>query len=433
MGVTLLVMVLLLTIFEGAARKWLFEDSPTLRYAAYFSKDICFVWAAILGRRRGRRFNLSWMGLCAGLILIPSAASSFANSNAVGTILAIRAYLVVPLCAFLAVPLVRSFRDVERCALAVAFSSLLVAALGVYQYNLPASHVLNRYDSSTEKSNIVAEGGHVRSTGTFSYIAGMAVMAGLGAWAGLVLVLPYPGRSKWLRQVGVAALMAALVCALVSMSRTALVVWIAVVFGALFLYMRASQSILLVLAVAMIVASLGLTNPTEQFETGAERNSLASGMAYRIQRADTFGERFGMVTRDLKAGIAAHPLGEGLGLGQPGGYSYEVKIPGGIEFEWGRIVFEVGVAGLVGALSFRFITALMCLRGLYTAADPARRILIAAALPFFGILSTSQMVFNHTGNTAAWVVMTTALAAVAATAGNTRPVMRGQPTKLRLP
>ena len=130
LGIALLAGVLLLTIFEGAARKWLFAGNPYLRYAAYFSKDFIFLWAAYLGARRGKQFHLSWFVLCTGLILLPSIVSTMANSNAVGMALSFRAYVAVPLCAFLAAPLVRSFRDVERCAVLVALATVAVGALG---------------------------------------------------------------------------------------------------------------------------------------------------------------------------------------------------------------------------------------------------------------------------------------------------------------
>jgi hypothetical protein len=115
-------------------------------------------------------------------------------------------------------------------------------------------------------------------------------------------------------------------------------------------------------------------------------------------------------------GISEYPFGEGLGLGQPGGMyaSYSVRASGGTEFEWGRIAFEVGVAGLLGALVIRAITALMCWRSLSASHEAPRRLVIAAALPFFAMMALGNMGFNHTGNSAAWAVMTTALGAVAA-------------------
>jgi hypothetical protein len=416
-GISLLVGVLVLTILEGAARKWLFAEKPGLRYAVYFSKDALFLCAAYLGARRQQRFALPWFGLCAGLVILPSLFGTLAHSNAVGIALSVRAYLIVPLCAFLCVPLVRSFADIERCAKIVALATLLMAPLGVIQYRLPPGHWLNRMDSGGEESLGVSNSGYVRASGTYAYLAGMTVMAGLGGWAGTLLALPLPGRRKTLRQFGFVVIGAALVCALVSMSRSALLVWGVCVVGAFALFWGMSRALIACIGVATVVVAVGLASPKEQLEATSGPDSITVGMMNRIRHSDTFSERLSMVLDELWLGVSQYTLGEGLGLGQPGGMyaSYGARVNGGTEFEWGRIAFEVGVAGLLGALLIRIVPGVICWRTLLVARDPVQRAIIATALPFFGIMALGNMAFNHTGNSAAWAVMTFALAAVPST------------------
>jgi hypothetical protein len=269
---------MLLTIFEGAARKWLFQGHPPLRYAAYFSKDLVFILAAYFGLRKGLRFDISWFVVCAILVLVPSLFATMVNSNLVGMSLSIRAYLVIPLCAFLAASLIQGFRDVERCAIAVAVSAVFVAGLGAYQYRLPRTHELNRYDTGTDEGKIAFNAGHVRATGTFSYIGGMAIMSGFGAWAGMFLVFPVLGRKNWVRCLGGAALVAGLICAAVAMSRSGLMFWFVTVAGGLLLYLRASQILVGGLATIAFMLALLTANPVEDLDELSSEHSLAHGL-----------------------------------------------------------------------------------------------------------------------------------------------------------
>jgi hypothetical protein len=88
-----------------------------------------------------------------------------------------------------------------------------------------------------------------------------------------------------------------------------------------------------------------------------------------------------------------------------------VQRDAGYESEWGRIAYEIGPAGLLGVLLLRFVTGMTCWNALRNATSDHRRLVLATALPFFGIMSLGWMAFNHVGNAAAWTVITLALAA----------------------
>jgi hypothetical protein len=325
--------------------------------------------------------------------------------------------LVVPACAFLAAPLLRNVRDAERLAIAVLLSAMIVVPLGVRQYNLPKNHILNRVDSGAEDSGGISRAGHTRAAGTFSSIGGMGLMAGVITWAGTFLAFPLPGRSVYLRLLGAFGLVAGLVCASVAMSRTGLVFWVAVLLGSLLLYMRVSRAITFLLGGFAVIWLLLSAAPSEDIEAIVEQDSLATGLLTRLSSGDVFTDRISYMVDNLLYGLFRHPFGEGLGLGQPGGHYAATGIStglGGYESEWGRIAFEVGAAGLIGVISIRLMAIFICWRSLRTAGDKGQRLVLATALPFFALMSTGKMAFNHVGNAFAWAVMAVALGAALA-------------------
>jgi hypothetical protein len=415
--------VMLMTIFEGAFRKWVFASDPLLRYATYFSKDVLFVYAAYLGWRRNPYFDLSWVAVCAALILLPSMGATLMAMNPVAVILSFRAYLILPICAYLSAPLIRNFRDAERCAVVVAFAAIAVALLSMYQYTLPATHFLNRYDSGIEAGHIVAEAGHVRATGTFAYISGMAMMAGFSAWAGTFLALPLTGRPVWLRFLGACAIVAGFICSATSMSRGALMFWGITLVGGCLMYLRPKHVFTVVLAMLVVSPFITGEGDEDDVASGKPNDSLISGLAYRMEHADTVSQRAGYMINNLLFGILRHPLGEGLGRGQPGGaYAAGLsKASLGYESEWGRIAFEIGPIGLAAALFMRFNSFRLCWRQFRASIYDQNRLILASVLPFFGIISLGWMVFNHTGNSFAWTAIALGLSTVVHAPNSVRP------------
>jgi hypothetical protein len=405
--------VMLLTIFEGAFRKWAFASNPMLRYATYFSKDVLFVYAAYVGLRHRSFFDMSWLAACAALIVLPSVGSTLMSLNPVGVLLSLRAYLIIPACAYLAASLVKDFRDIERCALLVAGSAIFVAILSTYQYSLPPSHFLNRYDSSTEDSHIVAVIGHVRATGTFAFISGMSMLAGCAAWAGTFLALPLSGRPFWVRLVGLAAIVAGFGCCTTAMIRSGLLFWGVTLIGGCLLYFRPKQIAAVVIALLLVSPFLSGGEEDVNGDTPRRSDSLTSGLVHRIENGDSVVERGTYMFNNFYWGMTRHPLGEGLGSGQPGGAHAAGKETQGLgyESEWGRIAFEVGPIGLTAVLLIRFATFRRCWHQFTRAADEQTRLVLATGLPFFGIMSLGWMAFNHTGNSFAWTVIALSLGA----------------------
>ncbi len=404
--------VMFLAIFEGAVRKWVFPSTPALRYATYVSKDLLLFYAAYLGLRRASLFDMSWVYLYVVLIVVPSAGPTLVSSNPVGVFLSMRAYVLIPVCAYLAAGLVRDFRDIERCALVVAVAAIGVAALGAWQYRLPATHVLNRYAWGDE-DYVVAEAGHVRATGTFAFISGMGMLAGVSAWAGALLAFPLPGRSWWVRAIGVACVGAGFVCFATSMSRGGALLWATTLVGSFLLYFR-PKHILGFLLMLLVAAPFVLSRePGSVGDAPPQSDTLTHGLAYRFEHADTFTERAGYVLMNLRLGLENHPLGEGLGVGQAGSRYISGDQSRPYESEWGRIAQEVGPIGLAAILLLRFGTCRRCWRQYVRSPDDRVRLVMATSLPYFAMMSLEWMAFNHTGNSFAWSVMALGLAAAA--------------------
>jgi hypothetical protein len=402
--------VMLLTIFEGALRKWVFDSSDMLRYATYFSKDILFVVAGYLGWQRRPICDLSWLAICAAMIILPSAGPTMASLSPIGVLLSVRAYLIIPICAYLAASLIRGFADIERCALVVAIASIGVAALGLLQTRLSPNHFLNRYDTGTEGSSVVFKLGQVRAVGTFAYITGMGMMAGAAAWAGAVLALPTPGRRPWIQAIGMGGIAAGFVCSATSMSRTGLLLWGFTVVGACVLYFRPGQVLGLALAAMLAIPFLGGDDGGGEDFGGRKEKSLTSGLMTRLEEGNVFSDRANYVWTNLILGLTNDPLGAGLGQGQQGAGA-TARNRGGYESEFGRIAFEIGPIGLLAVLFMRLSTCRRLWQGLSRELDNSTRIVVAASIPYFVAMVFVGMAFNHTGSSFAWAIACLGLAA----------------------
>jgi hypothetical protein len=418
--------VFLLTIFEGAIRKWLVPDSPTFRYSVYFSKDVAFVCAALAGLAHAQS-KLKLVGalwVVSFIALLVPTIVNIGNTPGVGALLSVRAYLIVPMCAFLGAYTLRSLRDVDWIVSAVGVSTIAVAILGAVQFDLPQNHFLNSYEGSGEGVHIIAEYGHVRATGTFAFITGMAMMTGVGAWAGLYLFLSGGLRKRLL---GLAVLVAGLICSLTSMSRGGIVLYAMTIAGGIILFRRLKESALLIM-VGLIGFWLfgGGSSADESVDPG-----LQGAVVQRFQGADSPVDRLSYILMNLQLGLTGDPLGRGLGRGQVGGNFAETggrSWGGGYESELGRIAFEVGILGWFGVVLWRITAVVQMGKLLLRAEDIRVRALLAASLPLFTMLAMNYMAFNHTGSSFAWAIF--ALALGAATLDRQRLATRDADTRI---
>jgi hypothetical protein len=400
-GGKLLGLVLVLTILEGGFRKWAFPESDALRYGMYFSKDVVLLVAALVGASSATAVQRRYAGLvllATVALILPCTLATLGNASLVGAILSLRAYAIVPLCAFMAAPTVRSMRCVDQIAIIVGVAAIGEVALGMVQFELPNSHWLNRYDAVA--AQVGAEFGHVRATGTFSYIGGMVTMGGAAAWAGCYLFLSRTTLTS--RAFAATVLLAGLVCTLLAMSRTGVLFWAITAAGSVLCFRRGLE--------LAIVGALALA-AYMVFSEGLQGNQEAGVYQVAIKRfnaADSFAHRTTYFFEDLATGLTEYPVGAGLGIGQPGGNVSDSNPTSSyrrLESELARIVQEVGILGLAGVLFIRLLPFALILSRWRESSDRHLLALCAAAIPFLFSAAFTNLAFNHTLSSIYWCLV----------------------------
>lgn len=402
-------LALCLLVLEGAVRKWVLgADAGPWSYVAYFSKDLAFGALLLLAKPGGSHSGLEvfqrWLGAGTILFSLGAAVSAATKFNLVGAALTVRAVLVLPWLALLAIPRLQRLR-LKSVATLVGLLAVLNCALAVFQNRLPREHFLNRYAIS--QVNIVALDSGVRATGTFSYITGLEIMSSVGVWAGLVVLSG--SAESWRRQLyGVMIIAAGLGCGLASVSRAPVLVDAAMLaFWLLASWFRNSLRLGGVLeAVALAALVLWAGGLLSRF------SQMGDAIWKRQQDAgDTFRERvFGQieVTGQLLTEV---PFGVGLGTEQIAGnyvvnHSLTFKT---FEAQFPRLVMETGVCGLLGFITIAFgaIAALQAAKK-QDASREQWAVLVATQLLLIALFYTG-VVFNHIASAFAWMLFAGAM------------------------
>jgi hypothetical protein len=400
-------------IMEGALRKWVFQGDPIYRYLCYFSKDILFgvlvittlPRVSINGSDSLRKF------LTFGILLTVLGAilSSVVEINWVGAVLSTRALILLPLVAYLALPRLGGIK-LEGVALLIGLLTLANAVLGIMQYHATPDALINHY--ATDTFQLAAEfGGNVRAAGTFSYITGYGNMATVGAWAGLSLLCLAAGRIRYVL-AGWAIYMAALVCALVSISRgTALIVLLSFVVFVLSGRHGLANLLKAGVALSLIFLLAYSANLTSRFA------SLGDKVLERMDAAnDTFqGRALGPIT-DIGLAFEIAPIGRGFGTEQVAGVYAETGVMDFRNFEdqFPRIIMETGILGFAGFI----VTCIGALGTLFSARNDCliegyRRVCVLSMF-LIGTLFFTNVAFNHTASFFVWCIFAVTIAAVSA-------------------
>jgi hypothetical protein len=404
----LILIVLALTVFEGALRKWVFYGSPSLRYATYISKDVVFLLAGMagvalipLGQRR-----LANKLLLSALLLVPPVLVNLPNTSIAGAVLSLRAYVLLPLWAIWAAGGIRSFKQIDRAILAVGVFTIVVAGIGLVQFRLPPGHFLNRYD--LKLGQVTAQFGHIRATGTFAYISGMAVMSAAGAWAATYLYLSASGPFR--RLLALAVGLAAISCSLVAMTRGGLIVCLFNIVGGVACCRRAKGLIFVGLLGLVVWWMLGGTTSRQSMEETA-----AGATMRRFNEGERVLERIEYDLDNLYEGVSTWPLGIGLGAGQVGAAVAEQENFRGLhtlENEKGRIIYEVGILGFLAVYLIRILVLAKLFPIMLRCEDLKRRALYSASFVMILTSFLVNMSFNHTSSSMAWCVVALTFAAL---------------------
>ena len=408
--------ILYLSIFacviEGALRKWVFQEA-IFRYFAYFSKDILLgflimaTWprASISGSDSLKKFLTFGILLAAG----GSILSSFIDINWVGAVLTTRAFFILPVLAYLALSRLGGIK-LERVAVFIGVLTVANALLGLKQYDSSADAFINRYATDAFEAADMFQG-NVRAAGTFSYITGYTNLATVGAWAGLSLVCLAAGRTKYVL-AGWAIYLAGLICALVSISRAAVLI----VMASFVVFVLSGRHGLVNLckagAALTLIFLIGYSSNLSSKVTG-----LAGKVVERHELAgDTFGERTMDPITEIGVAFETAAFGGGFGTEQVGGVYAETGLMKFRHFEnqFPRIIIETGILGLAGF----FVTWIGLLAALFDArnnclTEDLRRVCVLSMF-LISSLFFLNVVFNHTASYFAWSIFAVTIAATSA-------------------
>lgn len=420
---TLLFVSIVACVFEGAFRKWVFRDSGAwVRYACYFAKD--FIFAAILFCRTRTGANKALrIVLIASLplILIGAALAAVHQLNVVGSVLSLRALIVLPLLAYLAIPRLAGLK-IDKVAFLVGVLTVVNASLGYLQNHSPTDAVINVY-ASEDVTNAVAYEDNVRAVGTFSYISGFAALATVGSWAGLVLVCIAQRRLFYI-VAGWLFYAASLLCALVSISRGTVIAVLAMLLAATVSGRNPIGNFIKGLA-----AIGGVVMISYLFNLSPTAVRLSDSIIERHETSDDTveGRVFDPV---IQIGVATTvaPLGLGFGSEQVAGVFAETGVMSlrRFEYQFPRLVMETGLVGLIGFL----ITCAGTLYALFSTRheivnEGLRRVFVLSAF-LVGSLFYTNVAFNHIASYFAWMVVAVTLAA-GQSSMNPKRVVQGRP------
>lgn len=406
----ILLTALTLTVIEGAIRKWLIGSAfQTSSYVAYFSKDIVFAFLLILPRRGRLSAPLEiyrrWLVPGCFLLICGVISSSLENLSVAGALLTLRAALILPLLAYF---LISPVRGIPLSWVVCLLGVLTMAnfALGVYQNQLPQSHILNRY--AADVADIASSTTGVRATGTFSYITGMAVFSVVGVWCGMVCL----SLAQNIRQqtFGGATLVAGIACGLASVSRgpiliaaIMLLVWL--MFSGFWSGKKARTASG---AIALFTIAVFL-------DLGATFFDLGQGLLLRAETSnDTVNERALAQFDEALDALKLAPFGNGLGTEQVGRTAYSSGLLAKTTFEsqLPRLILELGVLGFLGFVSVCIgaVAALQATKR-YCAGGGEKAALLATQL-FLLASFFSNIIFNHVAAAFAWLIFTAVMAAL---------------------
>jgi hypothetical protein len=190
---------LLLMIFEGAIRKWVFPGAQDL---VYFAKDV-LLFGAYLGFFRDRpRLRLRLPALPAFYGLLAAAALfgllevfNPTLPNLLVGIFGFKAYFYYVPLLFVVPAAFPHDAAVYRFLWRYALIAIPVGLLAVAQFFSPASSFLNTYARSNEDAYVATFGSstYVRVTSTFSFITGFTTYL----LATAILILALLGAGRW--------------------------------------------------------------------------------------------------------------------------------------------------------------------------------------------------------------------------------------------
>jgi hypothetical protein len=401
---------LVLTVLEGAVRKWVIGSEGTLfGYIVYFSKDIVFFGILLMPQKRGvlsppLEIFRRWLGPGTFLLTCGAILSSTKEINPIGAALTLRVLAALPVMAVSVAHKVKGV-SLRLVAISMGFLTILNFVLSVIQSRLPPDHILNRYAADT--TFIVAVETGVRATGTFSYISGLGLISTVGIWAGLVLLSL--GENLWYRTAGWITVASGFGCGLTSVSRGPAVIGIVTLL--IWMIFSGVGQLLSIRGLAAVGVVFGIAI---FFGLSPVFSEYTDALIQRHEKAgDSFEDRVFGQFNELPFALNMAPFGNGLGTEQVAGNyfaqgersftSFETQLP--------RLVMETGVLGLIGFLTVS-VGALLALQSAkYASTTKGEKAALLATQLLLIPMFYTNVVFNHTASAFVWMIFSAVLGA----------------------
>jgi hypothetical protein len=354
---------LVLLIFEGALRKWVFPNAADVLLIVRDPVVLLIYLLAIFGRV----FPVNGFIIAVVLLTVASVAASFiaGQHNLMVMLYGLRInYLHVPLIWVMAEVLDR--RDVERHGTFLLLVAIPMALVMVQQFRSPMDAPINRGVGGTDIGQIFGANGKIRPPGFFAFITGPQVFLPLAA-AFFFYQASVRRQLPWLILLGAGVAIA--VSLPVSISRTAVIATVLVggtfVVTLLFSAKRGGALLRTGLVLGALLAGLSFLpifrEGQDVFLSRWETAAISSdGDAVENVSNRIYG---GFLT-PFQTMKRAKPFGAGIGVGSNVGAKLLSGKVGFLlaEDEWSKIFLELGP--FLGGAYLLFRIGLTCYLGM---------------------------------------------------------------------
>jgi hypothetical protein len=406
-------LVLVLLVYEGAIRKWLF---PGAQDVVYLAKDVILigVYIGFLRRPPRLRYRLPQLTALYSALVLGAAVGLLQIfnpklPNVLVGLFGFKAYFLYVPILFVLPAAFATDRELILFLRRYIVLSIPVGLLAVAQFLSPSSSILNTYARSAEgvDAGYISTFGSsefVRVTATFSYITGYSSYL----VAMTILLLAYLAAMRW-RLRGSVIAYSALGLAMLGMLMTGsrgpvfmlallfpLYWWLAVIRG------RQGGATFARLLVGLTLLGI-LLGSVGSDAVAAFRGRAAAGVS------DVQSRLIAPVSAPFEILPDAGPLGYGIGATHQtatavtsGIVPYSWLHGLGVEVESGRVMLELGPVGFVLVYFVRVYMILFALRQVFVVRTPFHRAVATACLLFFLAQLLGSIIFDVTSDLYYW-------------------------------
>ncbi len=354
---------LVLLIFEGALRKWVFPGAADALLIVRDPVVLLFYLLAVFGRV----FPINGFVIGVFVLMVVSVAFSFLakQHNLEVMLYGLRInYLHLPLIWVMAAVL--DERDIERYGTFLLLMAIPMAMIMVQQFRSPMDAPINRGVGGTEIGQIFGANGKIRPPGLFAFITGPQLFLPLAA-AFFFYQASVRRHLPWLVLLGAGVAIA--ISLPVSISRTAVIatVLVGATFALTLLFSSKRGGALLRTGVIMGILLVGLSF-LPVFKEGQDTFLMRWHTAAISNDGDAVqnvSDRiFGGFLTPLHAMMRAKTFGMGVGVGSNVGAKLLSGKTGFLlaEDEWSKIFLELGP--ILGLAFILFRIGLTCYLGI---------------------------------------------------------------------